>query len=202
MVKQSNKTHNIYRFDRTDVKTLINITNSYSFDDLIADGENLADSSFSKEQEQEQEQIISFVDNLNRISTKNDDGSNEKSKAPLVNKILSALDKRLSRISYGYDGIKIGITLTRSMYISAHETAADIPMLSDFNKLSKELSIVQRSFVTTGKGLLNEKSKNKLFLRDTILITPAAGSKSLAAIGKLYGEEYHKIDIVTIVMVI
>ena len=77
--------------------------------------------------------------------------------AELAEKFNKSIVKRVSRLSHGYDGIKIGVMFKRTMYVCVHESAADIPVLKDFEAFKKELNLVSRSFVTMGGGLLREK---------------------------------------------
>lgn len=104
-----------------------------------------------------------------------------------------ALEKRLSR-EYMVDLLtqKISITRTRNYYLIAHLTPADLSMLSDFDLVKEDLSIVNGSFVTLGKPL--KYCGRNIHIRDTMLLAPG-GSKSLASIGKLYGGVLNKIDI-------
>lgn len=59
-------------------------------------------------------------------------------------------------------------------------------MLSDFKEITEELSIVNGSFVSLGKAV-NYCDRN-IHFRVAKLLAPG-GSKSLANIGQLYGEE-------------
>jgi|SRR6187402_969790 len=97
------------------------------------------------------------------------------------------------------------------MYILLHETAADLSMLSDFEKHKESFQIINRSFVTVGKPfevkkfhdnleeeLIDQKYKDsfgsRIFFRDCNLIAPA-GVKSLDKIGSIYGDDFRKVDI-------
>ena len=102
-------------------------------------------------------------------------------------------EKRLSR-QYLTDLFpqKVSVTRTRQYYIIAHLTPADLSMLSDFEEIKEELSIVSGSFVTLGKPI--KYYGRNIHIRDTMLLAPGA-SKSLASIGRLYGEAFHKIEI-------
>jgi hypothetical protein len=91
-----------------------------------------------------------------------------------------------------------------------HETAADLSMLSDFEKYKDNFQIINRSFVTVGKPfdikkfhdsldeVVDEKYKDafgsRIFFRDCNLIAPI-GVKSLDQIGSIYGDNFRKIDI-------
>lgn len=65
-------------------------------------------------------------------------------------------------------------------------------MLSDFDDITEELSIVNGSLVPLGNGFTFYG--RSIIIRDTMLLAQAA-SKSLANIGKLYGNELNKIII-------
>jgi hypothetical protein len=86
----------------------------------------------------------------------------------------------------------VNVTSSRYYYLAAHLTAADLTMLSDFALIKEELNIVNGSFVTL-RDPLNYCGK-KIHIRDTMLLAPG-GSKSLARVGMLYGEAFHKITI-------
>lgn len=102
-------------------------------------------------------------------------------------------EKRLSR-EYISDLFpqKISVTRTRQYFVIAHLTPADLSLLSDFEEIKEELSILNGSFVTLGKPL-KYLGKN-IHIRDTMLLAPGP-SKSLAAIGKLYGGGLDKLVI-------
>lgn len=87
---------------------------------------------------------------------------------------------------------RVSVTTTKTYWLIAHLTPADISLLSDFNKLKDELSIVNGSFVTLGKPL--KAYGRNLHIRDTMLLAPGT-SKSLASVGKLYGGVLQKISI-------
>jgi hypothetical protein len=89
-------------------------------------------------------------------------------------------------------GQKVSITTTQNYYFLAHLTQADLSMLSDFDEITENLSIVNGSFVTL-RDPLKFCGKN-IHIRDTMLLAPG-GSKSLAHIGNLYGEAFNKITI-------
>lgn len=102
-------------------------------------------------------------------------------------------EKRLSR-EFLKDLIseQVSVTRTRGYYLIAHLTQADLSMLSDFEKLKEDLSIVNGSFVTLGKPL--KYCGRNIHIRDTMLLAPGGG-KSLANIGRLYGGVLNKIEI-------
>lgn len=89
---------------------------------------------------------------------------------------------------------RVSVTRSKLYYLIAHLTQADLSMLSDFSSIKEELSIVNGSFVTIAKPLTI--CGRNVHVRDTMLLAPG-GSKSLASIGLLYGELFHKIKIST-----
>lgn len=103
------------------------------------------------------------------------------------------VDKRLTR-SYITDLFpnKISVTKTKTYFIIAHLTPADLSLLSDFEEFKEDLSIVNGSYVTIAKPL--KICGRNTHIRDTMLLAPG-GSRSLASIGKLYGELFQKISI-------
>lgn len=59
-------------------------------------------------------------------------------------------------------------------------------MLSDFDDIKKDLSIINKSFVTLGKPI--KFANSNVYIRDTLLLAPA-GNSSLASLGKLYSND-------------
>jgi len=102
-------------------------------------------------------------------------------------------EKRLTR-KYVTDLFpqKVSVTKSRNYYIIAHLTPADLSLMKDFNEIKEDLSIVNGSFVTLGKPI--KYCGRNIHIRDTMLLAPG-GSKSLATIGKLYGEAFNKLPI-------
>jgi hypothetical protein len=78
---------------------------------------------------------------------------------------------------------RIYLSVVRNNYIIAHYNAADLPMLKDFDDLKKNLSVVNKSFVSLGKPL--RFNHTFVYIRDTILLAPT-GKSSLAELGRLY----------------
>lgn len=107
----------------------------------------------------------------------------------------TAREKKLSRVylkDLFQSGQKVSLTITNQYYLLAHLTQADLSLLSDFESVKEDLSIVNGSFVTLRDPL---KYCDKIIhIRDTMLLAPA-GAKSLAKIGSLYGEAFSKISI-------
>jgi len=86
--------------------------------------------------------------------------------------------------------LNISITKIKNMYILAHNSQADLSMLSDYNELKENLDIVNKSYVTRGKPLFMHGLN--IHIRDTMLLAPA-GYKSLEALGDICGLK--KVDI-------
>ena len=102
-------------------------------------------------------------------------------------------EKRLSRKYYkDLFPQPVSVTKSKNYYLIAHLTPADLSLLSDFDQIKEDLSIVNGSFVTIGKAL--RYCGRNVHIRDTMLLAPGA-SKSLASIGKLYGGVLNKIEI-------
>ncbi len=83
----------------------------------------------------------------------------------------------------------------RRIYLVGHFTRADIPAFSDFKDLTQMISSVRNTFLSIGSHIAiefkfpeNTTVPIKIFIRDTMLLTPAA-SKSLKALGDLVGLE-------------
>lgn len=84
--------------------------------------------------------------------------------------------------------------LPTTVYLVGHFTRADIPAFSDFKELTKYMSAVRSTFVTTNdrfqtvgvSSIEGDDIELKVFLRDTMLLTPQS-SKSLKALGELVG---------------
>jgi hypothetical protein len=84
------------------------------------------------------------------------------------------------------DDAKVSISVINNNFITGHYNAADLPMLSDFDEIKDQLSIVAKSFVTLRKPIRFEESF--VFVRDTMLLAPG-GMKGLANLAKLYENE-------------
>lgn len=87
---------------------------------------------------------------------------------------------------------KVSVTRSKNYYLIAHLTQADLSLLSDFDEIKDELSIVNGSFVTLGKPI--KYCGKNIHVRDTMLLAPG-GKKGLASIGKLYGGVLTKLEI-------
>lgn len=81
---------------------------------------------------------------------------------------------------------KVSLTIVKNIFVLAHYNAADLSMLSDFNELKKDLSIVNKSFVSLGKPLRFKESF--VYIRDTILLAPG-GKNKLRDLSKLYSDK-------------
>lgn len=91
-------------------------------------------------------------------------------------------------------GIRDGAinVLPTKIYLVGHFTRADVPAFSDFQGLTKELNSVRNTFISIDRYVAvdikfgKETVRLKVFVRDTMLLTPAT-SKSLSTIGELVG---------------
>ena len=101
-------------------------------------------------------------------------------------------EKSLRR-SYLYLPSKVSVTTKRVYTIIAHLTQADFSLLTDFDSIKEELSIVNGSFVTLGKPVKNDDERC-VHVRDTMLLAPGL-NKSLDSIGKLYNTGFEKVKI-------
>jgi hypothetical protein len=184
-----NKEYNVYSFPHTGVETLIKYVNEYSSEELIKDTESLKDDAHKAA-------LYSFIKLLNEVCGNNKDLSDR-----MIKCLDNSINKPVSRLSYKYNNSEdqLLITVNRILYLCMHESSADLSMLNDFNEFKESLDIVARSFVTRTKALVmtfkgGGCSKSKVHIRDTVLIAPM-GAKSLAAVGQIYGPDYHKVDI-------
>lgn len=71
----------------------------------------------------------------------------------MIESIKKSSNKPLSRITYRSSNTRLSITVNRFLYICMYESAADLPMLNDFELFKDSLDIVRRSFVTLGKAI-------------------------------------------------
>ncbi len=85
--------------------------------------------------------------------------------------------------------------LPTKVYLVGHFTRADIPAFADFQELTKYMSAVRSTFVSTDSYVKvvvptsdDDDVTLKLYIRDTMLLTPQS-SKSLKALGELVGIE-------------
>lgn len=74
----------------------------------------------------------------------------------------------------------------KNNYVCTHYSAADLCFFDDFDELKKDLSIINKSFVTLGNPL--KIGSSYVHFRDTILLAPA-GLSTLEALGRLYNNE-------------
>ena len=107
-------------------------------------------------------------------------------------------DQRMSFGEYLVFALASGIrgeaisVLPRTIYLVGHFTKADVPAFADFQDLTKVLSSVRNTFISIDRYVAVDIKFNKttvrlkVYLRDTMLLTPAT-SKSLSALGELVG---------------
>jgi hypothetical protein len=209
------KDFTIYTSPKTEVKKLIRYVSEYSSKELIIDSESIND----KEHAKALSEFISLLSNISETNllkrnplVVNDVTSEDKAflegetvltgsyPDQLSDKMKSSINRAVnqptSRICYKFlnSTHQLNITITRNLYLSMHESSADLSMLSDFNEFKDHLNLVSGSFVTRGKALVFDFCKSKVNIRDTILLSPP-GSQSLKAVGDIYGKGYEKKDI-------
>ena len=86
------------------------------------------------------------------------------------------------------------LVFPKKIYLVGHFTRADIPAFADFAELTGFMTNVRSTFLSTDTPIgvsidFEDKEENvalNVFIRDTMLLTPAA-SKSLKALGELVG---------------
>ena len=86
------------------------------------------------------------------------------------------------------------LVFPKKIYLVGHFTRADIPAFADFAELTGFMTNVRSTFLSTDTPIgvsidFEDKEENvdlNIFIRDTMLLTPAA-SKSLKALGELVG---------------
>lgn len=220
-LKYENDSYSLYSTNKTDFETKIKHFNvgdndnntGYSTSDLLWDCESMVDGYHYKN-------VDNFVKTIDELLNKNRHSLTIPSESKeLVNKdiddprVVKAVKSPYSRISYGLGHEKLSISLWKNLYVIMHESSADLSMLNDFSRYKDCFNVVGRSFVTMGKPFelknhiddleqspewifRNNESLvgSRVFFRDTALIAPA-GAKSLSEIGKIYGDEFRKIDI-------
>lgn len=185
--------HFVFRFDKTEVKTLFKLLDNYCVEDLVSDSESLVDDDLNNF-------LTSFINILDEVYHNDNTLSEKGLSSKMVNSLNNCSNQPVSRLSYKYNNSKnqVLININRVLYLCMHESAADLSMLKDFEEFKESLDIVGRSFVTRSKSIIIDfkegTSKSKVHIRDTALIAPM-GAKSLAAIGQIYGPEFHKVDI-------
>jgi hypothetical protein len=134
--------------------------------------------------------------NLAGYTVIEDLGINFNNPLPYKIGLIKAIDeKKLSRkyrTDLFPDSESVCVSRKKTYFLIAHLTPADLSMLSDFEEITEELSIVNGSFVTLGKPI--EICNRTVHIRDTMLLAPG-GSKSLSVIGRLYGEDFNKLQI-------
>jgi hypothetical protein len=110
--------------------------------------------------------LTNLIEDSNKM-VETDLNKNSKTLASILNNILNeevcdiekmkkAFNKRSSRFSILCQGEKVHITTRLNLILCCHNTNADLSMLKDFTKFKEELTIVNKYFVTTGKGLKND----------------------------------------------
>ena len=123
---------------------MIRYPKAYDLDTLIQDGNALLQDSLTANNTQ----VLGILHGL-------------KSEKDLTGVVGQAFSKRASRFAVYLDPvIRVSFTTERNFYLTCHYTPADLPMLTDFDVFKERLAIVQKCFVTRGKGLKSLKSED------------------------------------------
>jgi hypothetical protein len=142
-----NDTHRefiVYAFPLSPVETLIRYPKAYDLDALIQDGNGLMQESL--------EANNTLVQGILKCL---------KSGKELTGVVSQAFSKRASRFAVYLDPvIRVSFTTERNFYLTCHYTPADLSMLTDFDVFKERLAIVQKCFVTRGKGLKSLNSED------------------------------------------
>lgn len=174
-----NEDKSIFILPLTKMEVFFKLTGEYNFNELLKDCEVLMNPTI----ENNSMNLMRIINESVEVDQK------------LDNRLLkNAFTKRSSRLAIRYKGERVFITTRLNIYITCHLSNADLSMLSDFDELKQELTIVNKSFVTTGKGLIRDDCRFIIHVRDTMLLAPGP-SKSLKEIGKIYGGDFLKIDL-------
>lgn len=136
--------------------------------------------------------FISIIDIFYRLGLQTD-----RNKILEFYEVSSSKPRSRTKLQFSHNGFDLLISLSviKNLFSIAHYNAADLPNIIDFGELKDKLSIVNKSFVTLGKPLTVEGTN--LYIRDTILLSPAGASK-LADLGKIYklsGSDLEKLDV-------
>lgn len=105
----------------------------------------------------------------------------------------SNIKKHLEEISgilseYGLNYKRLKTRFNKKLFLIAHYSPAELGFFTDFEEFKDRLSIINKCFITLGRGFKIKDHEYTIILRDTNLLTPA-GSSSLGAIGKMYSED-------------
>lgn len=186
----------VFAFPHTKTNSFVYFNDSnagYSFKEMVLQSDTLSEKSL-------RDSYLSFITflkdfflkELDKELVKSSEASSTLSDSSGHKVKTENLIKPLTRTTYQYAGDKISVSRLKNNYFICHNSSADLSMLNDFEDLKDELNIVSKSFVTIGKPLRIHGSN--VHIRDTMLLAPA-GNRSLASIGKLYGEEFNKIEL-------
>lgn len=182
----------IFLLPHTELKQLFKFTNSYTLKELIENTDEMMDDSLKANSllfTKKVNEIFKTYDlrTVDRIGDRIDDLLN-------LDKMYKAFNKCNSRFSINFKDVKVHVTTKLNLILCCHLSNADLSMLSDFEEFKNDLTIVNKNYVVLGRGLIFEDCRFKLTIRDTMLLAPGSG-KALADIGKIYGEEFKKIDL-------
>jgi hypothetical protein len=158
-------------------KTFKILNTPFSLSDLLKSGEGV----FEKSVEDGINVVTSLVNCINEGN--------------LGKTVRKSFHKRSSRFSiYINAKFRLSVTTERNYYLCMHYSPADLPFLSDFELFKNDLSIIQKSFITRGKGLKYKKFDYHVHVRDSALLAPG-GKKRLADLGKVHSKSFEKIEI-------
>jgi hypothetical protein len=164
----------IFILPLSEVSTRISYpSNGYSLNDLIGETKDLCSDAL-KIKFKEIVEIIAECDMTSDVS-----------------KILSwytksELKPRTSTKLYFDTGDRVNLSVVTNLYICSHYNCSDLPRLSDFEDFKRELSIVNKCFLTLARPL--KIYNTAVYLRDTKLLAPS-GKGRLDKIGELYSSE-------------
>jgi hypothetical protein len=106
-------------------------------------------------------------------------------------------------LTFGFwKGIQQGVLqqIPSRIYLVGHFTRADMPAFSDFKSMTQMMQCVRNTFLNINDHIAvtygadgDDPVELQVFLRDTMLLTPAT-SKSLRALGELVGQEKIALD--------
>lgn len=168
----------VFLLPHTEVEQLFKFVKVYSLKELINDTDTMMDKSI-KDNNEMLSKIINDLLGKDLIN---------------IEKMNKAFNKSCSRFSATLKTERIYITTRLNLILGCHFSSADLSMLNDFEEFKDDLTIVSKCYVIFGRGCSKDEWRFSLHIRDTMLLAPAS-SKSLADIGKMYGDDFKKIDL-------
>jgi len=143
--------------------------------------------------------ILTFINNVNvSPDSESDSGlvEEESLESKLLNKGAELLEKEgelggldlIAPQEIQKDSFNLILNFRRKIYLAAHYNTADLTMLNDWDSVSyKNIDIIKKCFSSLNKSF-KYLGNEKIFLRDTMLLTSAA-AKRLKDIAYSYGLE-------------